>query len=66
MNELALARLLESFVPERVGVGTGVLIDSADKQSQQTDVVLFDRGNQPAVIAHTMQVLFPVIAGTGA
>ena len=60
LNELALARLLESFVPERVGVGTGLLIDSEDCQSQQTDVILFDQGNQPAVMAQTTQVLFPV------
>lgn len=60
LNELALARLLESFVPDRVGVGTGLLIDSDDRQSQQTDVVLYDQGDQPAVMAQTTQVLFPV------
>ena len=60
MNELALSQLLESFVPERVGVGTGVLIDANDTQSQQTDVILFDRADQPAVMAQTTQVLFPV------
>ncbi|HWC47459.1 MAG TPA: DUF6602 domain-containing protein [Solirubrobacterales bacterium] len=60
LNELALAHLLEGFVPERVGVGSGLLIDSEDQQSQQTDVVLFDQGNQPRVMAQTTQVLFPV------
>lgn len=59
-NELALARLLEGFVPERVGVGSGVLIDSTDQQSQQTDVILFDQGSQPAVMAQTTQILFPI------
>lgn len=60
MNELALARLLEGFVPERIGVGTGVLFDTADRQGPQTDVVLFDGANQPAVMAQTTQVMFPV------
>jgi len=60
MNELALASLLESFVPSRIGVGTGVLIDSHDKQSRQTDVVLYDVGGQPSVMAQTTQVLFPI------
>ncbi len=60
MNELALARLLEGFVPDRTGVGTGLLIDSLDYQGPQTDVVLFDQANQPAVMAQTTQVLFPV------
>lgn len=64
MNELALSRLLESFVPERIGVGTGVLFDTADRQSPQTDVVLFDSANQPAVMAQTTQVLFPIEVAT--
>lgn len=60
MNELALATLLEGFVPDRTGVGTGLLIDSLDYQGPQTDVILFDQANQPAVMAQTTQVLFPV------
>ena len=64
ISELALARLLEGFVPERIGVSTGVLFDSADRQSPQTDVVLFDRANQPAVMAHTTQVLYPIEVAT--
>lgn len=64
MNELALSRLLESFVPERIGVGTGVLFDTADRQSPQTDVVLFDGANQAAVMAQTTQVMFPIEVAT--
>jgi hypothetical protein len=64
MNELALSRLLESFVAERIGVGTGVLFDTADQQGPQTDVVLFDRANQPAVMAQTTQVMFPLEVAT--
>ena len=60
MNELALAGLLASFVPEGIGVGTGVLFDREDQQSNQTDVVLFDRANQPAIMAQTTEVLFPI------
>src|SRR5262249_34866679 len=60
LNELALSRLLESFVADRIGVGTGILFDSHDRQGPQTDVVLFDRANQPAVMAQSTQVLFPV------
>src|SRR5689334_7168010 len=60
MNELALAALLEGFVPDRTGVGTGLLIDSLDYQGPQTDVILFDQANQPAVMAQSTQVLFPV------
>ncbi|MGK2938487.1 MAG: DUF6602 domain-containing protein [Solirubrobacteraceae bacterium] len=64
MNELALSRLLESFVADRIGVGTGVLFDTADKQGPQTDVLLFDRANQPAIMAQTTQVLFPLEVAT--
>lgn len=60
VNEEALAALLASFVPERVGVGTGFLIDSQDRRSPQTDVILYETGDQPALMAQTVQVLYPV------
>jgi hypothetical protein len=59
-NELALARVLEAFVPQRYGVGTGILIDREDHHSRQTDIVLFERSDEPAVLAQTTQLLYPV------
>lgn len=59
-NELALARILEKLVPPSVGVGSGIIFDSKGNASAQTDVILYDRGAQPQLLAQTNQVMFPV------
>jgi hypothetical protein len=59
-NELALARLLTSLLPTRYGVGTGQLIDKAGNYSSQTDVIVYEQADEPAILAQTTQLLFPV------
>ncbi|MFF8478750.1 DUF6602 domain-containing protein [Streptomyces sp. NPDC015414] len=59
-NELSLARLLENLVPRRYGVGSGMVIDSEDRYSQQTDIVIFNQADEPAFLAQSNQVLFPL------
>lgn len=59
-NENALIRLLEALVPQRLGTGTGMVIDNGDRYSAQTDIVLYDQALEPAVFAQTTQLLFPV------
>jgi len=59
-NELSLVRLLESLLPQNVGVGSGIVIDSQGGRSKQVDIVLFDRATQPSVMAQTSQVLYPI------
>lgn len=59
-NELSIARMLENLVPARYGVGSGLLFDSDGNDSLQTDIVLFDAVDEPAILAQTNQVLFPV------
>lgn len=59
-NEAALARLLESFVPRRFGIGTGLIIDASDRTSRQMDLVVFEQSDEPAVLAQTTQLLYPV------
>lgn len=59
-NELSFARILTGLVPSRYGVGTGLLIDSEDKYSKQTDIVIYNQVDEPAILAQTSQVLFPV------
>lgn len=59
-NELSLARMVQNLIPTRFGVGSGLLIDSRGESSKQMDVVVFERGNEPALFAQTNQVLFPV------
>lgn len=59
-NELAFVRLLQGLVPRRYGLGSGMLIDSADRFAKQTDIVVFDQSNEPTILAQTTQLLFPV------
>lgn len=59
-NEAVLARILQALVPQRYGIGSGLLIDNADHYSHQTDIVVYDQSDEPAVLAQTTQVLFPV------
>lgn len=59
-NEAALARLLEAFVPRRLGVGTGMVIDRFDRYARQADIVLYEQSDEPAVLAQTTQLLYPV------
>ncbi len=59
-NELALAQLVASLLPSAVGVGTGVIIDAEGNRSAQTDLVIYDKGSQPQILAHSTQLLFPV------
>jgi hypothetical protein len=59
-NEQSLTNLMTRLLPRSLGVGSGVLMDSAGKRSNQTDIVIYDSANQPTIMAQTTQVLFPV------
>lgn len=59
-NEAALSRMLVNFIPGRFGTGSGLLLDSTDKQSKQADVVIFEKSADAAIFAQTTQLLFPV------
>lgn len=59
-NELALTQLVTSLLPADAGVGTGVIIDPQGHRSAQTDLVIYDKGAQPQILAHSTQLLFPV------
>ncbi|UTT48884.1 DUF6602 domain-containing protein [Rhodococcus gordoniae] len=59
-NELSLSRVLERLVPARYGIGSGLLIDSRGNYSKQMDIVIYDISEEPALMAQTNQVLFPV------
>jgi hypothetical protein len=59
-NELSLARMLGNLIPARYGIGSGLIFDTEGNESSQTDIVLFDAVDEPAVLAQTNQVLFPI------
>lgn len=59
-NELSLSRVLERLVPAKYGIGSGLLIDSRGNYSKQMDIIVYDRSDEPTLMAQTNQVLFPV------
>lgn len=59
-NEATLSRVLEGLVPTRYGVGSGLVIDACGNSSKQMDLVVYDQGDEPALLAQTNQFLFPV------
>ena len=59
-NEQVMGRILEALVPQRYGIGSGLLIDASDAYSRQTDIVVFDQSDEPAILAQTTQILFPI------
>ena len=61
-NEAALSRMLTNLIPRRFGTGSGLLIDSEDHQSRQTDIVIYERTMDASLFAQTSQLLFPVEA----
>jgi hypothetical protein len=59
-NELSLSRLIDSLIPRRYGTGSGILIDALGGESAQTDIVIYNQTDEPAILAQTSQVLYPV------
>jgi hypothetical protein len=53
-NEVALVRLLSSLIPRRFGTGSGILIDSHDRQSPQVDVVIYESTMEATLFAQTL------------
>lgn len=59
-NEAILRNLIQRFIPNTYGVGTGVVIDHTGQQSNQCDIVIYDAVAYPALFALTSVHLFPV------
>lgn len=59
-NELSLVRLLENLIPKRLGIGSGVVIDSSNHRSKQSDIIIYDLADQPTLMAQSSQVIFPI------
>jgi hypothetical protein len=59
-NEQSLSRILERLIPQKYGVGTGLVIDRNGEYSRQMDIVVYDNSDEPTLMAQTNQVLFPI------
>ena len=46
-NEAVIARILQALVPQRYGIGSGLLIDTVDQYSRQTDIIVYEQSDDP-------------------
>ncbi len=51
---------LRLFIPMRLDIGNGFLINTADEISTQCDIVIYDRNNTPLIENNERQRFFPV------
>src|SRR2546421_11142416 len=59
-NETILRDLLRQFIPQKYGVGTGVIIDHNGNSSNQIDIIIYDAFLYPSLLSLTTVHLFPV------
>lgn len=59
-NEQVLARFLAKYLPQRFSVDTGHVVASDGTKSSQTDIIIHDRINTPALFLGGASVLVPI------
>lgn len=59
-NENVLAKFLKLYLPERFSVATGQVVASDGTKSCQTDIIISDRFNTPALFLGNGSVLVPI------
>lgn len=62
LRELVVRRLLLSLLPPHFGVGTGIIVDAWERQSRQTDLIIFDRRLLPSILVEESRGIFPMDA----
>jgi hypothetical protein len=59
-NEQVLAEFLRKYLPQRFSVDTGQVFSADGSKSAQTDIIIHDRFNTPALFLGNASVLVPV------
>lgn len=60
LRELFLRRVLEAVLPPHFGVGSGVIVDRWNRQSAQTDLLIYDRRRLPPLLEQSGHGIFPI------
>lgn len=60
IREVFLQGLLRHFLPEYLGVGTGIIINNQAHQSKQMDIVIFDSRILPPLLTTGNPNIFPI------
>jgi hypothetical protein len=59
-RETACRNFLRNFLPQRLELGNGFLINAADEVSHQCDIVAYDSGSTPLIQSQGRQRFFPI------
>jgi hypothetical protein len=62
LRESFITNLLNHFIPERYGIGSGVIVNPFGKQSKQWDIIIYDKDILPTFVFEMSRGLFPAEA----
>ncbi len=60
LNEASFRKIVESFIPSRYDIGSGIVIDSHGNKSNQIDLIIFDKFFSSKLFRTYSQVIYPV------
>ena len=59
-REFFLSAFIRPLLPHHFGVGAGIIVDAYGRQSKQTDLIIYDRRQQPPVFLAGDRGVFPI------
>ena len=62
LREAFLRRLLETLLPPHFGVGSGLIVDRWNRQSSQTDLLVYDKRRLPPLLEQNGHGIYPIDA----
>ena len=57
-REIFIRDLLRPFINPNFGICTGIVVDSSNKQSNQIDIIIYDKSLLPPILLTTEEVRF--------
>jgi hypothetical protein len=60
VREIVLSNLFVPLLPKDVGIGTGLIVGANNAQSNQLDVIFYDRSILPPILFNESHGLFPI------
>ena len=62
LREAFIRRLLETVLPPHFGVGSGLIVDKWNRQSSQTDLLVYDKRRLPPLLEQNGHGIYPMDA----
>lgn len=59
-REFFVSQLIRPFMPPHFGIGSGVVMDYYERQSRQSDVIIYDRRLLPPILLAGDRGIFPI------